>query len=66
MISTAMPGKDDVDVVVTMSFDLVANPSNSCRTSVGKILLNGGSLDVEVVNNNKNTGIFITIQCQKL
>jgi Ca2+-dependent lipid-binding protein len=38
----------------------------NARTSVGKILLNGGSLDVEVICNSKNTGIFITVQCQKL
>lgn len=38
----------------------------SGRTSVGKILLNGGSLDLEIRRDNKSTGIFITIQCQKL
>jgi Ca2+-dependent lipid-binding protein len=37
------------------------------RTSVGKVLLNGGSLDVEVVDSRQHkTGIFITLQCQKL
>jgi hypothetical protein len=39
------------------------------RTSVGKVLLNGGRLDVEVVEDSKKgsnhpTGIFITVQCQ--
>ncbi|KAG7373474.1 C2 domain containing protein [Nitzschia inconspicua] len=38
----------------------------NARTSVGKILLNGGSMDLEVIQSNKNTGIYITVHCQKL
>jgi hypothetical protein len=38
----------------------------NARISVGKVLLNGGSLDVEVLNaDNQKTGIFITVLCQK-
>ena len=36
----------------------------SIRTTVGKVLLAGGTLQQEVINEGRHTGIFITIKCQ--
>ena len=39
----------------------------TARISVGKVLLNGGSMDVEVMSGqNQKTGMFLTVQCFKI
>jgi len=39
----------------------------NARTSVGKVLLNGGAMDVEIMDaDNKKTGLFITVGCHRI
>ena len=36
------------------------------RVAVGKVLLNGGSMDLEITHEGKKTGKFVTVGCQKI
>ena len=38
----------------------------SARVTVGKVLLDGGSSELELQENGTGTGAFITIQCHKI